>query len=85
MFILATRSGSLAWGVILIAVGMLHLTFRRFYARRAQAIHDARQDTASRFTKGTYRRHSQNFYVANTWIVGALFIAIGIVLVIAHA
>jgi uncharacterized membrane protein HdeD (DUF308 family) len=79
------HNGSLVWGVILIVVGVLHLVFRRFYARRSQAIHDARQDTAPGFTKAIYRRHSASFYLIGEWILGIAFIVIGLVLVITNA
>jgi hypothetical protein len=77
MAILAASSThrGLIWGIALIVLGVLHLTFRGFYARRAEAFHDARQDTAP---KPLYRRHSSNWYARNTIWSGSLFIALGV-------
>jgi protein-S-isoprenylcysteine O-methyltransferase Ste14 len=68
----------LVWGIILIVLGVLHLTFRGFYARRAQAFHDARQDTAPAATRGFYRRHGSNWYARNTIWAGSVFIVLGV-------
>ena len=67
------------WGVVLIVVGILHLTFRRFYVRREKAVHDARQDTASAIGKPFYRRHSESWYWR--WDVwgGIVMVLVGIV------
>jgi hypothetical protein len=61
-----------------VVIGVLHVTFRGFYARRAEAFHDARQDTAPTATKQFYRRHESNWYARNTLWSGSLFIALGI-------
>jgi hypothetical protein len=70
--------GGLIWGIALVLIGVLHITFRGFYARRAEAFHDARQDTAPGPTKHLYRRHESNWYARNTLWAGFLFIALGI-------
>lgn len=70
----------LIWGIVLVVLGVLHLTFRRFYARRAKAVHDARQDTASRAGAPFYRRHGPEWYM-NWEIWGGLgMIGFGILL-----
>ena len=73
------------WGIILVALGVLHLTFRRFYARRRQAVHDARQDTAPGFSRPFYRRHDPGFYVTLEIAGGVIFILLGAILVAANA
>jgi hypothetical protein len=85
--LLATSKGhgGLVWGVILLVIGTLHLVFRRFYARRQQAIHDARQDTAPSFGKPFFRRHSSSWYLGSEIAVGVLFVVLGLILVIANA
>jgi hypothetical protein len=87
MLLLATATNRhLVWGIVLLALGVLHLTFRRFYARRAQAIHDARQETAPGVTKSVlYRNHSSAFYLRGEWALGIIFIVVGLVLVIVSA
>jgi hypothetical protein len=86
MLILATATHRhLVWGIVLLAIGVLHLTFRRFYARRARAIHDARQETAPGATKRLYRNHSSSFYLRGEWALGIVFIVVGLVLVIVSA
>lgn len=87
MTILATlhSHNNLGWGIGLVAVGVLHLAFRGFYARRSAAIETARQETAPGPLKG------RGLYVTGrnanmVWIVGSsvLFIAIGVVLIATH-
>jgi hypothetical protein len=87
MLLLATATHkNLIWGIVLLAIGVLHLTFRRFYARRAKAIHDARQETAPGVTKSfLYRNHSSGFYLRGEWALGIIFIVVGLVLVITSA
>jgi len=79
------HNGGLIWGIVLLALGVVHLIFRGFYARRAQAIHDARQDTAPTMTRPFYRRHDASWYRTTTIILSVLFIAYGIVEIAAHA
>jgi hypothetical protein len=70
------------WGVALIVLGVLHLTFRRFYARRRKAIHDARAETAPAMTGRFYLTHSPAWYL-NWEIWGGLAMIVGgVVLVI---
>jgi len=87
MLLLATATNRhLVWGIVLLVLGVLHLTFRRFYARRAKAIHDARQETAPGVTKSVfYRNHSSGFYLRGEWALGIIFIVVGLVLVIVSA
>jgi hypothetical protein len=70
------------WGILLIALGVLHLTFRRFYARRRKAIHDARAETAPTMTRRFYMTHSPVWYL--NWEVwgGMAMILGGVVAVI---
>jgi hypothetical protein len=81
----ASHSHALGWGIGLVIVGVLHLVFRGFYARRSAAVETARQDTAPRVLKG------RGLYVTGlganmVWIVGSsvVFIVVGIVLIAAH-
>ena len=46
-------------GIGLIVLGVLHLTFRRFYARRRKAIHDARAGAGIRTHGGGQRSEGQ--------------------------
>jgi hypothetical protein len=87
MFTLAVQHAhrGLTWGIVLLAVGALHLVFRRFYARRWQAVHDARQDTAPGVTKGLYRRHRPQFYLTTEIAFGVFCIILGAILVLANA
>jgi hypothetical protein len=70
------------WGIALIVIGMLHLTFRRFYARRRKAIHDARAETAPGMTQRLYINHGAAWYL--NWEIwgGVAMILIGIVVLI---
>ena len=88
MAILATvHSGrGLGWGIGLVFVGVLHLAFRGFYARRSAAIETAKQETAP----GPLKR--RGLYVTGrganmVWIVGSsvVFIVVGVVLIATHA
>jgi hypothetical protein len=80
MVIAAAHSHSnVIWGVVLIALGIVHFIFRGFYARRSQAIHDARQATAPRITQGLYRNHSDSWYMRSQYWGSALLIVLGVV------
>jgi hypothetical protein len=85
LLIATTTHRGLGWGIALLVLGVLHLCFRRFYARRAKAIHDARQETAPGATKRLYRNHSASFYLVGEWVLGIVFIVGGLTLVIANA
>ena len=76
--------GGILFGVILIVLGVLHLTFRRFYGRRWKAVHDAREATAPEMTKPLYRRRDASWYVTAEIFGGIFMIAIGIVDVLIH-
>lgn len=79
MLIAATQSHSaVIWGATLIVLGIVHFFFREFYARRDHAMHDARQATAPRMTRGLYRDHSDSWYLRSQYWVSALFIVFGI-------
>jgi hypothetical protein len=86
MTVLATtHSNSWIPGLVLIIIGVLHLTFRGFYARRSAAIETARQETAP----GPLKRRGMYVTGQNAnmvWIVGSsvLLIAIGIILIATH-
>jgi hypothetical protein len=80
-----THSHGWGLGVVLIVVGVLHLVFRGFYARRSAAIETARQETAP----GPLRR--RGFYVTGqhanmVWTVGisTVFIIVGIIEIVTH-
>jgi hypothetical protein len=84
MTIIATAhsSNDLPWGFALIFIGVLHLAFRGFYARRSAAVETARQQTAPGVFKG------RGVYVTGrganmAWIVGSsvIFIVVGVILV----
>jgi len=78
MSIAATQSTSnVIYGVVLIALGVLHFLFRGYYARRVQAIHDARQATAPAVTQRFYRSHSAGCYRHSQYWVSALLILLG--------
>jgi hypothetical protein len=55
MIVLAASGAhrGVVWGIILICVGLLHLAFRRYYARRNAAVESARRETAI----APFRRH----------------------------
>jgi hypothetical protein len=81
-----THSHGLGWGIGLVFVGVLHLAFRGFYARRSAAVETARRETAPRAFKG------RGLYVTGrganmVWIVGSsvVFIVVGVVLIATHA
>jgi hypothetical protein len=80
-----THSHGWGLGLLLIIIGVLHLAFRGFYARRSAAIETARQETAP----GPLKR--RGVYVTGqnanmVWIVGSsvVFIAVGIILIATH-
>jgi hypothetical protein len=73
----------LGWGIVLLGVGVLHLAFRGFYARRAAAIETAKRETAPGPFKG--RVPYVTGQRANMiWIVGSsvAFIVIGAILIL---
>ena len=77
-----THSHGWGLGLVFILIGVLHLAFRGFYARRSAAIETARQETAP----GPLRQ--RGMYVTGqhanmVWIVGssAAFIVVGIILI----
>ncbi len=79
----ATHAHDLGWGIGLIVIGVLHLAFRSFYARRSAAIETARQETAPRVLKG------RGLYVTGgranmVWVIGSsvIFVVVGVVLVV---
>jgi hypothetical protein len=88
MSILATahaHSRGLGWGIGLVVIGVLHLAFRGFYARRSAAIETARADTAPGPLKG------RGLYVTGrganmVWIVGSsvVFVIVGAILIATH-
>ncbi len=80
-----THSHGWGFGLVLVIIGVLHLAFRGFYARRSAAVETARQQTAP----GPFKR--RGFYVTGqnanmVWIVGSsvVFIVAGIVLIATH-
>lgn len=80
-----THSHGWGLGLVLIIIGVLHLAFRDFYARRSAAIETARQETAP----GPLKR--RGVYVTGqsanmVWIVGSsvVFIVVGIILIATH-
>ena len=75
----------LGWGITLIVLGVAHLVFRSFYARRSQAVHDARQDTATSVGSHFYRRHGYGYYARSEIVLGVVFIVLGALLVISAA
>lgn len=72
----------LGWGIALIVLGVAHLVFRSFYARRSKAVHDARQDTATSVGSHFYRRHGYGFYARGEVALGIIFIVAGVIFVI---
>ncbi len=82
----ATHSHGLGWGIGLVAIGVLHLAFRGFYARRSAAIETARRETAPGPLRG------RGLYVTGrhanmVWIVGSstVFIVVGLILIATQA
>lgn len=87
MLALAATTGhrQLIWGIVLVAVGVLHLAFRRFYANRAAAIHEARRQTAPGPTKALYRQRTPGFYLVLNGAISAVMVLAGIALIATHA
>jgi hypothetical protein len=78
-----SHAPTLVWGIILIAVGVVHLVFRRYYARRAAAVQRARRDTAARpFKPFTFATSESTNLVMNS-LVSAAFVVIGVIVLIA--
>jgi FAD/FMN-containing dehydrogenase len=75
----------LGWGITLIVLGVAHLVFRSFYARRHKAVHDARQDTATSVGSHFYRRHGYGYYARTEIVFGVVFIVAGAIAVISSA
>jgi hypothetical protein len=77
-------SGGVIWGIGAIAIGIVHLVFRRYYARRSAAVQRARRDTApgpfKRFTFGT----SESTNLAMNTLVSAVFVVIGVVVLVVN-
>lgn len=67
----------LAWGIVLVGIGLAHLAFPAFYVRREKAVHDARQDTAPALTRPFYRRHGSTWYWRWTVWGGSAMVVIG--------
>jgi hypothetical protein len=76
-------SGGVIWGIGAIVVGVVHLVFRRYYARRAAAVQRARRDTAARpFKPFTFATSESTNLVMNS-LVSAAFVVIGVIVLIA--
>lgn len=88
MFVTAAahqHTGQIIYGAALIAIGLLHLCFRRFYANRAAAVQQARRETAPAMTRGLYGNRGPGFYLALNSAISALFVVVGVVLIVVHA
>jgi hypothetical protein len=84
--ILATSHAhrGLIWGIFSIASGLLHLVYRRFYARRNAAVNTARRETAISPLRRTWLywpSTEQSSLVWGTVVSAAMFVA-GIALVL---
>jgi hypothetical protein len=73
---------TLIWGIVWVVFGIIHLTFRRFYANRAAAVQDARRRTAPRAIRGMYLNRSRGFYLAMNTVVSAVMLVAGVVLIV---
>jgi UDP-N-acetylmuramyl pentapeptide phosphotransferase/UDP-N-acetylglucosamine-1-phosphate transferase len=77
-----THAPTLMWGIILVVVGVIHLVFRRYYARRTAAVQSARRDTApGPFKRLTFGTNEDTNLVRGT-ILSAAFVAVGLVLIV---
>jgi hypothetical protein len=80
---LATVHVTVIWGAILAVVGVVHLTFRRYYARRATVMQRAHRDAAPRATQGLHWVGNENTNLTLGTLGGVAFIVLGVVLLIA--
>jgi hypothetical protein len=75
----------MVWGIALVAIGLINVVFRRFYARRDAALNTARRETAPGPMKGLYRQRDPAFYMRLNLTISGFFIVLGIILIATHA
>jgi hypothetical protein len=85
MTLLATAHShsGLGYGIGLVCIGMLHLIFRRYYARRNAAVETARRQTAI----APLRRHwlwptSESGSLVWGTVVSAVMVIVGVILIV---
>jgi uncharacterized membrane protein YczE len=77
-----SHAPTLVWGIILIAVGVVHLVFRRYYARRTAAVQRAKRDTGiTPFRRLTYGTNESTNLVMGT-AISAVMVLVGLVLIV---
>jgi hypothetical protein len=77
-------SGGVVWGIAIIVIGLVHLVFRRYYARRTAAVQRAKRDTApGPFKRLTFGTSESTTLVWNTVVSGA-FVVIGVVVLVVN-
>jgi hypothetical protein len=76
----------LIWGIFLICSGLLHLVWRRYYARRSAAIQTAKRETAiAPLRRNWILPTSEHANLVYGTIVSALMVLGGIVLLLTGA
>jgi hypothetical protein len=84
LFAAAQSHRGLGFGIGLVCVGLLHLVFRRYYARRNAAIETARRNTAI----SPFRRHwmwptSESGSLVWGTAISAVMVIAGVILIVA--
>jgi hypothetical protein len=85
ILIATTHSHSgLAFGIGLVCIGLLHLVFRRYYARRNAAVETARRETAiSPFRRRWLWPTSQSGSLVWGTVISAVMVIVGVMLIVA--
>jgi hypothetical protein len=85
ILIATTHSHSgLVFGIGLVCIGLLHLVFRRYYARRNAAVETARRETAiSPFRQRWLWPTSESGSLVWGTVISAVMVIVGVILVVA--
>jgi hypothetical protein len=85
MLATAHHAPTLIWGIMLIAVGIVHLIFRRYFARRTAAVQQAKRDTGITPLKRLTPMTSESSNLVIGTLISAAFVIIGVVMIVASA
>jgi hypothetical protein len=77
-----SQEPTLIWGILLIGVGIVHLVFRRYFARRTAAVQQAKRDTGITPLRRLTPMTGESTNLVLGTIISIAFIAIGVVFVI---
>jgi prolipoprotein diacylglyceryltransferase len=74
----------LVFGIGLVCIGLLHLVFRRYYARRNAAVETARRETAiTPFRRRWLWPTSESASLVWGTVISAVMVIVGVILIVA--